>query len=445
MTQAAPDPASPPPPAVEDAEAPEDEAVQGSADERPAAQPAAAPETYHAWVAIGGEEGGDTVKYKALCNTLKPFGVKMPRGFSGGDSDSDAAPEEVTFSDFAVLAHEQHDEVYPPGSPLAGKKKPKECVYVTAAGLRDGVTFVEEAARSYEQEQAAVAVKAKASQREAVRKGQQAYIPGRPGIEVKKEAQRIEAMRGKGKRKHIHPSERLSARERNRQHMNATLFQEELLTLFSPEVRLALAAASAKKALGSPSAAGLDVVMSQSANDAAGNRQRHGRRGVGASPLPPPRVPASPTKPPRSATPTSKPAAHTYTNTRPLTVSPASETLRAASLKYGPPVSRVQSIPDPYDVVGKLLGPGGEGLDEGAARSGSRGRGERKKGAKAAPLGSSGKYLVPEEGERLAETNSKHSIMIYSLPAVRVGRGNGPAPVPKRRRGDDGIRQLMIA
>jgi len=65
---------------------------------------------------------------------------------------------------------------------------------------------------------------------------------------------RISAMRGKGRRRHIHPDESLSAAERMKEAANHTRMHEELMRMFSAEVRLALSAASARRAIGGPRA-----------------------------------------------------------------------------------------------------------------------------------------------------------------------------------------------
>ena len=227
-------------------------------------------------------------------------------------------------------------------------------------------------------------------------------ITGRKGVDMDRERLRIMAMRGKGKLKHIHPQESVSANERNNASVKAAKFQESVLSMFSPEVRLALAAASAKRVLGLPSEApakqqhprylsGLPTslsVGSKSGSFAVGSKPADERGDENSSP-----------HATGSAAKYLLDVNGSHHVHQPTKCDSAALTLSKAAAKYGPPVSRMAAVPDPYPEVRKFIE--------------SR--------------------LAKRKRTQSRESNYMTPLALYSLPMIRCSKKNKKKKKAKRK------------
>eukprot|EP01062_Namystynia_karyoxenos_P024650 TRINITY_DN19630_c0_g1_i1.p1 TRINITY_DN19630_c0_g1~~TRINITY_DN19630_c0_g1_i1.p1 ORF type:complete len:537 (+),score=66.55 TRINITY_DN19630_c0_g1_i1:76-1611(+) len=110
-----------------------------------------------------------------------------------------------------------------------------------------------------------------------------ASAAGRRPVDMTMERLRVQAMRGKGRRRHIHTDENLSAAARVQQSIAHARSHEELMRMFSPEVRLALSAASARRAIGGPLGAEGDACSSSDRAEESKQRLWRGPSPIGCA------------------------------------------------------------------------------------------------------------------------------------------------------------------
>eukprot|EP01064_Diplonema_japonicum_P023752 TRINITY_DN34170_c0_g1_i1.p1 TRINITY_DN34170_c0_g1~~TRINITY_DN34170_c0_g1_i1.p1 ORF type:complete len:281 (+),score=20.15 TRINITY_DN34170_c0_g1_i1:57-899(+) len=226
--------------------------------------------TEHSWIALGGTHNGEPgkIKLEAIIKNLRGYDI---------ESKGEGWGNEVGYDEFKDFLAE------PPSSPPNNK----QCILVP-----------------HEDHPHNEFISLDKTPLETV------IAPCKLEKDLHKEKMRVLAMRGKGRRKHIHivPGD-VSKRE-------------DCLMSFSKEVRSALRAASAKRVLGTR------PVRTNNETEKVCKRIIAAPVKLKAPPSPPP---PQPPLPPRSR--------------------PIFSTIEAAAVKYGPPHARLQSVPDPYLVV----------------------------------------------------------------------------------------------
>eukprot|EP00659_Diplonema_papillatum_P001383 gene1383-2130_t len=163
-------------------------------------------------------------------------------------------------------------------------------------------------------------------------------VPGRRDVDAEYERMRVAAMRGRGKQRHIHLSDSVLLGKRQQ----PTRTQDDVIALFSPGVRRALGVASARRALG--------VVTTLDRNQQA-PRYLQDLPVCFSKP-----ASASSHRPPAAAAATSATfSPFEYDALAVSSQTPVADTLKAAADRYGPPITRVARLPDPYPEVRRYL------------------------------------------------------------------------------------------
>eukprot|EP00756_Hemistasia_phaeocysticola_P009944 Hpha_TRINITY_DN14971_c5_g6::TRINITY_DN14971_c5_g6_i1::g.143963::m.143963 len=345
-----------------------------------------------AWAAIGGNEdgpGGVTVKqlHKCLAEVEVRYRVEASRNLQRRRSSIQQQNEEdeareVTLTEFSDLVRAPEakggrtedlsvDDIYGrEPSPPPPEWRPPTRPFVST---RATIPHLSSAGQRRGRGQARSMSEGKAPE------------SGRREVNPAFDRLRISAMRGKGRRRHIHPDESLSAAERVKEAATHNRMHEELMRMFAPEVRLALSAASARRAIGGPSA----EERWFSKNDARRDSRRRLYPQVGnimtsinisanisSQNLTEEDAEVDATLPYRGLSPSrflrtgddpaaiplaESPVARVRESPRRVSRKQFSETptplaiAEAAVAKHGPVVARLESLPDPYAAVERFL------------------------------------------------------------------------------------------
>eukprot|EP01065_Artemidia_motanka_P015065 TRINITY_DN18954_c0_g1_i1.p1 TRINITY_DN18954_c0_g1~~TRINITY_DN18954_c0_g1_i1.p1 ORF type:complete len:610 (+),score=94.97 TRINITY_DN18954_c0_g1_i1:94-1830(+) len=428
-------------------------------------------DAYMAWVAVGGAlDRSAGVSLRALREHFKGLALQYQPASAADDQPrrrrssvvSEEDEREVSWEEFAGLLRATDGCGGLTADDIAGREPKPRCHEWTAAqrpmstGALSGVTPSGRLPRKKSKvPNARPPTQSSASSAEP----QSEAAGGRPDRDPVMERLRISAMRGKGRHRHIHPDESLSAAERVKEAVARSRSHDELMRLFSPEVRLALSAASARRAIGGPLAtADTDSHWFSSDEVRAESRQRLWRgvspiglankgtsagvsglclaesdemrsvtlpyRGVSPSPFQrsspdPAELPRSATSSPRAMSPMAggSPIASPHRRfERPVRTPTPGAVSTAAVAEHGPVVRRIASLPDPYPEVRRFLA--------------------RKATARQAEL-------AVREGTHAPQLSLLHPSMsgMYQQSALRLQQ-NVPPPVGfrRRRRKQDGRR-----
>ena len=379
-------------------------------------------EPFGAWIAAGGSSvvtRESTISLKRIREHLSCYGVLSPPADDEDAEVSDSPPppvrslrapvakkpppsvfsdaDVITFAEFCSLLHADHlggGGVPPPELSRSSELCASIGIDPANGFKRQTCQFIKPSCVPPVAADGSVGSSIPMGRREVKSLVAVGGVPGRPGVSVERERLRIMSMRGLGKQKHIHPSERSSGVEKTRAAMHAARFQEELMHLFSPEVRLALAAASAKRALG--------TTHTDASNTQLPKRNARYLNGVLITHemL---QIKASVEVPQKRIRPSSRLSRITYSAEE-----PPEATLRRAERAYGPLLQRTHCVEDPYLKVQSLLD------CEHALRL---------QGSYSALIAGGGSGAV--DADAGCGSHLKKASLIYSVPVSRPSTGGG--------------------